>query len=69
MLRRTPTSITLTQDDITRYEEARQKRLLAQQQAEMSSGAYRSGNGTEQAIATTRGGRSKEERIMGGGGR
>jgi hypothetical protein len=68
MLRRTPTSITLTQDDITRYEEARKKRLLAQQQAEASSGVFMSGKGTEQGTVTAQGGRSKEDRIMGAGG-
>jgi hypothetical protein len=68
MLRRSPTSITLTQDDITRYEESRQKRLLAQQQAELSSGGLKSSKGSDQSTAIARSGRSKEDRIMGTGG-
>jgi hypothetical protein len=66
MLRRAPTSITLTQDDITRYEEARQKRLRAQQQAEMIfETTSKASQAAEQSTADARGNRSKEERIMG----
>lgn len=36
MLRRTPTTISLTQDDITRYDEARKQKLEAQHVAQQS---------------------------------
>jgi hypothetical protein len=66
MLRRAPTAITLTQDDIARYEESRQRRLLAQQQSQAPDAArHNSGSGRQ----TMQPARSKEDRIMGTGGR
>jgi hypothetical protein len=70
MLRRPPTAITLTQDDITRYEETRQKRLLEQQQtSQISRSSFESSRNSKQSGATSGAGRSKEQRIMGTSGR
>jgi len=76
MLRRPPTLITLTADDITAYEANRQRRQWEQNQTQNSQISFTSGNGKEkdpndelkplpQEKARSAIARTREERIMG----
>lgn len=68
MLRRPPTAITLTQDDIARYEEARQQRLEAQQMTQQSNVFSESSTTSIRDIngpADRQKNRTTEQRILG----
>lgn len=67
MLRRPPTAITLTQEDIARYEEMRQQRLEAQQIAPSDDVFSDSTARTATANGATdkQNPRTAEQRIMG----
>jgi len=68
MLRRPPTAITLTQDDIARYEEARQQRIEAQQMVQQSDSfaqTTQSRNRDASGPADSQRLRTAEQRIMG----
>jgi hypothetical protein len=63
MLRRAPTAISLTPDDLELYEQRKQQRLM-QEQAERAGSQSTEASQT-QATASSRGGKTKEQRIMG----
>jgi hypothetical protein len=74
MLRRPPTLITLTAEDIAAYEANRQRRQWEQTQAQNSQASFTSGNGKEKdpndelkplPQEKARIARSREERILG----
>jgi len=68
MLRRPPTAITITQDDIARYEEARQQRIEAHQRAQQSDSFAEPAQSRSRAAngpADTQRTRTAEQRIMG----
>lgn len=67
MLRRPPTVITLTSDDINAYEENRQKRLEEQQTMENKRVARTNSNTAVEEKRRTKA-RSAQERIMGASG-
>lgn len=72
MLRRAPTTITLTSADVQVYEENRERRLLEARQREAASQAYNradgtNGKGTNDASKPTSKEKGKKDRIMGSG--
>jgi hypothetical protein len=70
MLRRPATTIQLTQDDVNRYEENRQRKLFEEQQAQaqrqISSQSTETSENIKERIAAVPM-KSKKDRIMGGG--
>jgi hypothetical protein len=70
MLRRPATTIQLTQDDVNRYEENRQRKLVEEQQAQaqrqISSQSTETSENIKERIAAVPM-KSKKDRIMGGG--
>jgi hypothetical protein len=69
MLRRPPTAITLSNEDILKFEESRKKRL-AEKRAQAASQSSQSGSkSTEtQGAAQKSGNQTATDRIMGAGG-
>jgi len=68
MLRRAPTSISLGQEDLEQYEQRRQQRLLEQQNSRAATASFDgSEKARDQGDASSRGARSKDQRIMGTG--
>lgn len=68
MLRRSPTTISLTQDDITRYDEARKQKLEAQHMAQQSGSSLENvgtGSRVMNGPADKQKVRTAEQRIMG----
>ena len=68
MLRRSPTTISLTQDDITRYDEARKQKLEAQHKAHQQGSSLENlgtGNSGANGPADKQKARTAEQRIMG----
>jgi hypothetical protein len=69
MLRRSPTTISLTQDDLTRYDEARKQKLEAQHKAQQPGSSLENlgtGNRGANDPADKQKVRTAEQRIMGG---
>lgn len=70
MLRRAPTTITLTAADLEAYEAARQRKLWEKQQQQ--NGDFQSSSGSDKgsgSIANEQGKLSQKDRILGGQGR
>lgn len=73
MLRRAPTTITLTQADIEQYEANRQRKLQEkqqqqqQQQEEEQGASIQSTNTSDQTVVDQPPVKSKKDRIMGSG--
>ncbi|KAH9879189.1 hypothetical protein J1614_002627 [Plenodomus biglobosus] len=74
MLRRAPTTITLTQADIEQYEANRQRKLQEkkqqqqqQQQEEEQGASIQSTNASDQTVVDQPPVKSKKDRIMGSG--
>jgi len=66
MLRRSPTTIPLTQDDITRYDEARKQKLEVQHMAQQSGSFLENvDTGSRGLNADKQKARTAEQRIMG----
>jgi hypothetical protein len=69
MLRRAPTTITLTAADVQQYEENRERRILEARQQQAAAQAYQEANkgkGANDSSKTSKE-KSKKDRIMGGG--
>lgn len=66
MLRRPPTAITLTHEDIAAYEQSRQKKL---EQQRSSAGNNKSNAGEQRPQEQAKPSRTQSDRIMGTGGR
>lgn len=72
MLRRGPTSITLTSADVDQYEETRKRRAREAQEQQAASQAFNysevaKGKGSNDGLKPTSKEKSKKDRIMGSG--
>jgi hypothetical protein len=63
MLRRAPTAISLTQEDLEQYEQRRQQHLLEQRASRTAARSLEAGERSQ--TQTSQGGKTKEQRIMG----
>ncbi|TID17450.1 ATP-dependent RNA helicase [Venturia nashicola] len=66
MLRREPTKIKLDQNDIARYDESKQQRTQEQfQNSQFTETSFEGSGSGKPADQNARGGRTKEQRILG----